>query len=400
MKVLILNAGSSSLKYQLMETTDQSVLAKGVVEKIGLSDTFIGYENGSHPKIKKTFPCTNHKDAIAMMFDTLLKGDEAVLSSITEVNAIGHRVVHGGEVYSSSVQIDDTVMKTLRDLSDLAPLHNPANIMGIEACSAMLPNVPQVAVFDTAFHQTMPKESYIYGLPYEYYEKYRVRRYGFHGTSYAYVTQKAASFLNKKPEDINLIICHIGNGASVCAVQNGKSVDTSMGLTPLEGVVMGTRSGTIDPGAIFYLMEKENLTAADASNILNKKSGLLGVSGISSDMRDIEHAAYEQNHERALLARRLLANGLRKTIGSYFTVLKGKVDALCFTAGMGEYDPLLREETCEGLEFLGISMDKEVNAGVRGKLVNLSSKDAKIPALCVPTNEELMIALETERLVK
>ncbi|MGL5721441.1 MAG: acetate kinase [Brevinema sp.] len=399
MKVLILNAGSSSLKYQLMETADNSVIAKGVVEKIGLDDTFIGYENGSHPKIKKTFACKNHTDAIEMMFDSLLKGNEAVLKSIDEVEAIGHRVVHGGEKYSSSVRIDADVMKALKDLSDLAPLHNPANIMGIEACSKILPNAPQVAVFDTAFHQTMPPESYIYGLPYQYYEKYRVRRYGFHGTSYAYVAKKAAEFLGKKPEETNLIICHIGNGASVCAVQNGKSVDTSMGMTPLEGVLMGTRSGTIDPGVVLYIMEKENLTPAEASNLLNKQSGLLGVSGLTSDMRDIENAALE-NNQRAILARHLLSNGLRKLIGSYFTVLKGKVDAICFTAGMGEYDPLLRAETCEGLEFLGISIDKDLNKGVRGKLTNLSAKDAKIPALCVPTNEELMIALETERLVK
>ena len=399
MKVLILNAGSSSLKYQLMETKDHSVLAKGVVEKIGLSDTFIGYENGSHPKIKKTFACSNHTDAIAMMFDTLLKGNEAVLKSMDEVEAIGHRVVHGGEKYSSSVRINADVMKVLKELSDLAPLHNPANIMGIEACTKILPNVSQVAVFDTAFHQTMPPESYIYGIPYEYYEKYRVRRYGFHGTSYDYVSKKAAEFLGKKPEETNLIICHIGNGASVCAVQNGKSIDTTMGLTPLEGVLMGTRSGTIDPGIIFYLMEKENLSATEMSTILNKKSGLLGVSGLSSDMRDIENAALE-NNKRAILARHLLSNGLKKTIASYFAVLKGKVDAVCFTAGMGEYDPLLRAETCEGLEFLGISVDKELNKGIRGKLTNLSTKDAKIPALCVPTNEELMIALETERLVK
>lgn len=399
MKILVLNAGSSSLKYQLLETKDQSIIAKGTVEKIGLGDTFIGFSNTGHAKVERTFKGDNHEIALQEVFDSLTKGKEAVLKSLDEIQAIGHRVVHGGEKYAKSSLINADLISTVQTLSEIAPLHNPPNLMGIKACQKILPKVPQVAVFDTAFHQTMPEVAYMYGLPYDYYKKYGIRRYGFHGTSFAYVTQKTAEFLGKKPEDTNLIICHIGNGASIAAVKNGKSVDTTMGFTPLEGLIMGTRAGTFDTAALLYLMEKEKLSIADASDLVNKKSGLLGVSGVSSDMRDVEKAAAEGNH-RAELAKEMLAYRIRKTIGAFSAVLEGKIDAVCFTAGMGEFDTGLRLDSCKGLEYLGISIDEAVNSETRSKLQEISKKGSKIKVLCVPTNEELMIALETEKLAK
>lgn len=399
MKILVLNAGSSSLKYQLLETKDQSIIAKGSVEKIGLGDTFIGFSNGVHPKVERNFKGDNHELALQEVFKSLTEGSAAVLKSLDEIDAVGHRVVHGGEKYAKSTLIDDKLIETVETLSEIAPLHNPPNLICIKACQKMLPKVNQVAVFDTAFHQTMPEVAYMYGFPYEYYQKYGIRRYGFHGTSYTYVTQKTAEFLGKKPENTSLIICHIGNGASIAAVKNGQSVDTTMGFTPLEGLMMGTRAGTFDTAALFYIMEKEKLSVAQASDIVNKKSGLLGISGISSDMRDVEKAAAEGN-KRAKLAKEMMAYRIRKSIGAFSAVLEGKIDAVCFTAGMGEFDTSLRAMCCQGLEYLGIILDPAVNDTTFSKLRDLSKPEAKIKVLCVPTNEELMIALETEKLVK
>lgn len=399
MKVLVLNAGSSSLKYQLLNTLDQSVIAKGVIEKIGLGMSIIGYTNGNHPKVSLEKPLKNHEEALAIVFDSLVKGDVAVLSSLEDINAIGHRVVHGGEVYQKTIKIDDSVLQEIERLNDLAPLHNPANIMGIRACQKIVPNTPQVAVFDTAFHQTMEPVSYIYGIPYEYYEKYAIRRYGFHGTSYAYVAPKASELLGKKNEDTNLIICHIGNGASMAAVRGGKCIDTSMGFTPLEGLLMGTRCGSIDPAIIPFLMEKENLSTEQISNIMNKESGLKGISGISSDMRDVEQASHTGN-KRATLAVDLLAHSIRKTIGSYLVELNGSVDAIVFTAGMGEFDSNLRALVTKGLSALGIEIDENKNKTNKSKLEDISTPNAKIRTLVVPTNEELQIALETETILR
>lgn len=399
MKVLVLNAGSSSLKYQLLNTVDQSVLAKGVIEKIGLENSIIGYTNGDFPKVSYEAPLANHQEALEVIFKSLVEGDSAILSSFEDIQAIGHRVVHGGEIYSEPVLITDEVVKNIEKLCDLAPLHNPANLMGIKACQQIVPNTRQVAVFDTAFHQTMDPVSYMYPLPYEYYTKYGVRRYGMHGSSYAYVAPKAAELLGKEINHTNLIVCHIGNGASVAAIKGGKCIDTSMGFTPLEGLMMGTRCGSIDPAVILYLMEKEGLSIEQASNIMNKESGLKGVSGVSSDMRDV-HQASEQGNERAQLAVKMLAHSIKKMIGSYLAELGGEVDALVFTAGMGEFDTLLRALVTSNLSRLGIEIDQKVNDETRSKLVDISTPNAKIRTLVVPTNEELMIALATEKLVK
>lgn len=399
MKILVLNAGSSSLKYQLLDTANQSVMAKGVVEKIGLNDTFFGFTNGSHSKVEKNIHAANHDEALKEVFASLVEGPTAVIKDLNEIHAIGHRVVHGGEVYSQPTLITEEVLTELDKLSDIAPLHNPPNIMGIRACQKIVPQTPQVAVFDTAFHQTMEPVAYMYGLPYEYYEKYGIRRYGFHGTSYAYVTQEAAKFLNKPQNQVNLIVCHIGNGASMAAIRNGKSIDTSMGFTPLEGLMMGTRSGSLDPAAVLYIMEKEKLTPAQASDLLNKQSGLKGVSGVSSDMRDVEAAA-DQGNKQAKLAKDMMAHYIRRMLGAYLVELDGQVDAVVFTAGMGEFDTQLRAQVTAGLSSLGIEIDQTVNKETKSKLRDISTPSAKIRTLVVPTNEELMIALETREVVK
>ncbi|MGL4389120.1 MAG: acetate kinase [Brevinema sp.] len=399
MKVLVLNAGSSSLKYQLLNTTNQSILAKGVIEKIGLDSAIIGYSNGDFPKVAYEKPLKNHEEALAVVFDSLVLGDSAILSKFEDIDAIGHRVVHGGEIYSQPVLITVEVIKNIQDLCTLAPLHNPANLMGITACQKIVPNTPQVAVFDTAFHQTMDPVAYMYPLPYECYEKHSIRRYGMHGSSYAYVAPKAAELLGKKSEDTNLIICHIGNGASITAIKGGKCIDTSMGFTPLEGVMMGTRCGSIDPAVILFLMEKENLSIEQASNLMNKQSGLQGISGVSSDMRDVLAAA-ENNNERAKLAVKMLAHSIRKIIGSYLVELNGNIDALVFTAGMGEFDDGLRKSVTDNLNLLGIEIDQELNVKTKSQLKDISTKNAKIRTLVVPTNEELMIAMQTANLIK
>lgn len=399
MKILVLNAGSSSLKYQLLNTQDQSIIAKGVIEKIGLDSSIIGYTNTGFEKVAFEQPLKNHEEALTVVFDSLVNGDCAVLSSLDEIHAIGHRVVHGGETYNAPVIINETVISEIEKLAELAPLHNPAHLMGIKACQKITPKTPQVAIFDTSFHQTMEPTSYLYGIPYTYYQKYKIRRYGFHGTSYSYVTPKAADLLGKKVEDTNLIICHIGNGASVAAVRGGKCVDTSMGFTPLEGLLMGTRCGSIDPAILPFIMEKENLTPQQMSDIMNKESGLKGISQISSDMRDVEKAAKEGN-KQAQLAIDMMAHSIRKIIGSYIVELNGTVDAIVFTAGMGEFDTNLRNLVTKDLQKLGIEIDQNKNKACLSKYEDISTSQATIRTLVVPTNEELMIALETEKLVK
>lgn len=399
MKILVLNAGSSSLKYQLLNTEDQSILAKGVIEKIGLDSSIIGYSNTGFDKVSFEKPLKDHEEALTVVFDSLVSGDCAVLQSLDDISAIGHRVVHGGEIYSKPVIVNDNVIADIEKLSDLAPLHNPAHLMGIRACQKISPKTPQVVVFDTSFHQTMEPTAFLYGLPYTYYENYKIRRYGFHGTSYAYVAPKAAELLGKKNEDTNLIVCHIGNGASVAAIRGGKCVDTSMGFTPLEGLLMGTRCGSIDPAIIPYIMEKENLGPKQVADLMNKESGLKGISQISSDMRDVEEAANNGN-KQAQLAIDMMAHSIRKTIGSYLVELNGNVDAIVFTAGMGEFDTNLRYLVTKDLQKLGIEIDIEKNKACRSKYEDISTTQATIRTLVVPTNEELMIALETENLIK
>ncbi|WKV09182.1 acetate kinase [Thermoanaerobacterium sp. CMT5567-10] len=397
MKILVINCGSSSLKYQLIESKDGNVLAKGLAERIGINDSLLTHNaNGEKIKIKKDMK--DHKDAIKLVLDALVNSDYGVIKDMSEIDAVGHRVVHGGEYFTSSVLINDDVLKAITDCIELAPLHNPANIEGIKACKQIMPDVPMVAVFDTAFHQTMPDYAYLYPIPYEYYTKYKIRKYGFHGTSHKYVSQRAAEILNKPIESLKIITCHLGNGSSIAAVKNGKSIDTSMGFTPLEGLAMGTRSGSIDPSIISYLMEKENITAEEVVNILNKKSGVYGISGISSDFRDLEDAAFKNGNKRAQLALNVFAYRVKKTIGSYAAAMGG-ADVIVFTAGIGENGPEVREFILDGLEFLGFKLDKDKN-NVRGKEAIISTADSKVYVMVVPTNEEYMIAKDTEKIVE
>ena len=396
MKILVINSGSSSLKYQLFNMETKNVLAKGLIQRIGIDDSYLEYENGSGDEIVIEKDIPNHKTGIELLIETLISKEHGVLKTINEIEAIGHRIVHGGEAFAESTIINDQTIKKLEDVADLAPLHNPPNIMGVKVCKELMPDKPQVGVFDTAFHQSMPEKAYIYALPYEYYENYGVRRYGFHGTSHGYVAKRAAKMMDKNIEDLKIITCHLGNGASVAAVKNGESVDTSMGLTPLEGLVMGTRCGDIDPAIIPFVMEKENMTASEIDNVLNKKSGLLGVSGVSSDSRDIEAAAEEGNH-RAKIAKELFNYRVKKYIGAY-TAAMGGVDAIVFTAGIGENAIGTRESILNGFEYLGVEVDQEAN-DCRGKEVLISTADSKVKAMVVPTNEELVIAHDTMDLV-
>ncbi|MBC7087355.1 MAG: acetate kinase [Tissierellales bacterium] len=397
MDILVINCGSSSLKYQLIDMNGENVLAKGIVERIGIDGSRIKHEPHNSEKIVIEEPIKNHKEALKMVVDAITNSEYGVIESMDQISAVGHRVVHGGEDFSKSVIIDDKVMDALNRNIELAPLHNPPNIIGIEACKEIMPNVPMVAVFDTAFHQTLPEENYIYAIPYEYYEKYKIRRYGFHGTSHKYVAIRTAEILNKQLSDLNAITCHLGNGASITAIKSGISIDTSMGFTPLEGLAMGTRSGNIDPAIIPFLMKKENMSFDDVNDVLNKKSGVLGVSGISSDFRDLEDEA-EKGNKRAKLALNLFANRVVKYISAYASEL-GRVDAIVFTAGVGENSPLIREMVCENLGILGVKIDKNVN-DFKGKERMISTDDSKVKVLVVPTNEELMIARETVELVK
>lgn len=397
MKVLVLNCGSSSLKYQLINMENEEVLAKGVAERIGIEDGFVKHEAIGKEKVIIEENMGTHKSAIRIVLDCLVHPEHGAIKDMKEIAAVGHRVVHGGEKFASSVIINDEVKATLEECSELAPLHNPPNLMGIYACEEILPNVPMVGVFDTAFHQTMPKSSYLYALPYELYDKYKIRRYGFHGTSHKYVAMKAAEVLGKSLEELKLVTCHLGNGASIAAIDGGKSIDTSMGFTPLEGLAMGTRCGDIDPAIVTFIMEKEHISSADANNIMNKKSGVLGISGVSNDFRDIESAASSGN-ERAQLALDVYYKRVKKYIGAYAAEMGG-LDAVIFTAGLGENSPETRMEVCTGLEFLGIKIDADKNK-VRGKETIVSTEDSKTKVLLIPTNEELMIARETVVLLK
>ncbi len=397
MNILVINCGSSSLKFQLINSETEDVLAKGLCERIGIDGRLVYQPAGGDKEITEA-SMPSHKQAIQMVLDALMNEKTGVIKSLDEVGAVGHRVVHGGEKFASSVVLTDDVLKAIEECNDLAPLHNPANLIGIAACKELMPSTPMVGVFDTAFHQTMPKEAYLYGLPYEYYEKYKVRRYGFHGTSHSYVSKRAAEFLGRSYDDMKTIVCHLGNGSSLSAVMNGKCVDTSMGLTPLEGLVMGTRSGDIDPAIMEYIAKKENLDIAGVMNVLNKKSGVFGLSkGLSSDFRDLEEAEKEGN-EYAKTAVEVFAYRVAKYIGAYAAAMNG-VDTIVFTAGVGENDGNVRKAVCDRLGFLGIQIDAEAN-GQRGKEIVISTADSRVKVLVIPTNEELAIARETLALVK
>ena len=396
MKILVINAGSSSLKYQLFDMTDESVLAKGLCERIGI-DGKLKHEAEGKEKYEIETAMNNHAEAIKIVLDTLLSAEHGVIASISEISAVGHRMVHAGEYFSKSMLISDEVIKSLEDCISLAPLHNPPNITGYRACvDVMGKDVPQVAVFDTAFHQTMPPKAYFYALPYEYYDKYKIRRYGFHGTSHRYVSNRAFEMLGSK-SGMKIITCHLGNGSSVAAIDDGKSVDTSMGFTPLEGLMMGTRCGNIDPAIVTFLMEKENLSIQDVDNVMNKKSGALGISCISSDFRDIDNAA-EKGDQKAQLASDMFVYQVKKLIGAYAAAMGG-VDAIVFTAGIGENSIAYREKMAEGLEYMGVKLDREANK-VRGKDAVISTADSRVKVMVIPTNEELMIALDTKEAVE
>ena len=397
MNILVINCGSSSLKYQLINSESEAVLAKGLCERIGIDGSLLTHQPQGKDKVKIETPMPNHTVAVKLVIDALTDANHGVIASLEEIGAVGHRVVHGGEKFSTSVIIDDSVMKAIEECNDLAPLHNPANLIGINSCKEIMPNVPMVAVFDTAFHQTMPEKAYLYGLPHEYYEKYKVRRYGFHGTSHDYVSNRTAQLLGKKREDLKIIVCHLGNGGSVSAVDHGKCVDTSMGLTPLEGLIMGTRSGDIDPAICDFICAKEGLTSAQMNNILNKKSGVLGMSGVSSDFRDVENAAAEGNH-LAQVALDAFHYRVAKYIGAYAAAMNG-VDAIAFTAGVGENNKVGRAEIAKYLGFLGTEIDDQKN-DIRGEDRIISKDGSRVTLLCVPTNEELSIARQTLALVK
>ncbi len=396
MKVLVINAGSSSLKYQLMDTDTRTVLAKGLCERIGIDGRLTHKVPAKDLKLEFEIAMPTHAEAIQSVLDALTSAEHGVIRSMSEIDAVGHRVVHGGEKFAASARIDADVMAALEECIPLAPLHNPANITGIKACQAVMPSTPMVAVFDTAFHQTMPARSYIYALPYEYYEKDKVRRYGFHGTSHRYVSARAAALLGKPIEELKIITCHLGNGSSVSAIDGGRSVDTSMGFTPLAGVPMGTRSGDLDAGILEYLMNKYGMDIKEMLNVLNKKSGVLGISGVSADFRDLEEAAKAGN-DRAQLALDSFQYSVKKLVGAYAAAMGG-VDAIVFTAGVGENDAVTRMTIASGLEFMGVKMDAEAN-NTRGHEAVVSAADSKVKVLLIPTDEELMIAMDTAEIV-
>ncbi|MBT3209048.1 MAG: acetate kinase [Bacteroidetes bacterium] len=393
MKILVLNCGSSSIKYQLFEMTTKTVLAKGVVEKIGLKGSFLKNETENGEKVKLEGEIIDHQAGIEYILGVMISEEHGCIDSLNDINGVGHRVVHGGEAVNESVLITDEVIDIIKSCFDIAPLHNPPNLKGIEAIQQILPNVRQVSVFDTAFHQTMPDHAYMYAIPYSLYKKYGVRRYGFHGTSHRYVSKLACKLLNKDYSTQKMITCHLGNGASVSAVKNGKSVDTSMGLTPVEGLVMGTRTGDLDLGVLTYIMDKEEIGIHATSTLINKHSGMLGISGISSDMREIENAFFDGD-ERARLALQMYDYRVKKYIGSYIAAMNG-VDILVFTGGIGENADITRAGICKDLEFLGIEIDEEINNGLRGKDMVISKKSSKVTVIVVQTNEELVIAEDT-----
>jgi acetate kinase len=395
MKILIVNAGSSSLKYQLIDMENESTIAKGLIERIGIEGSKLTQTvNGEKFVVEE--PMESHVEASKYMLKALTDSEHGVVSNMDEIGAVGHRVLHGGEKFTASVIIDEDVMEAIKENIPLGPLHNPANLMGIRACKEVMPNTPMVAVFDTAFHQTMPPKAYLYGVPMDYYKRLHVRRYGFHGTSHRYVSARAAEFLGEDVEKLRIITCHLGNGSSVCAVYHGKCIDTSMGITPLEGLIMGTRSGSLDPAVLQYIMNNDGIDINEMLEILNKKSGLLGISGISSDMRDVDNAA-AQGNENALIAQQMLDMGVKKYIGAYAAAMGG-VDVIVFTAGIGENGIELRERVMNDMEFLGAKIDREKNK-VKGKEADISAKDSKVKVLVIPTNEELVIARDTLELV-
>ena len=400
MKILVINAGSSSVKYQLIDMENEKLLAKGLCDRIGIDGGNFKHQVEGREDYKIKIQMANHGEAIQLVVKTLTDPVLGVISSLSEIGAVGHRVLHGGEKFSGSVLVDDKVIEAIEECCELGPLHNPHNLTGIRACEEIMPGVPQVAVFDTGFHQTMPKYAYLYALPYEYYEKYKIRRYGFHGTSHRYVSMRAAAMLGKDPKDLKLVTCHLGNGSSISAVQGGKCLDTTMGVTPLEGIIMGTRCGSIDPAIVPLIMKKEGLTPDEMDTVMNKKSGILGVTGgVTSDNRDIEEGAKNGN-ERYQLVESMLCHQLTKYIGG-FAAAMGGVDAVVFTGGIGENNPQYRTRVAEKLAFLGVKIDEEVNAKAKrnGLEVDLSTPDAKVKMLVIPTNEELMIAKDTYEIV-
>ena len=398
MNILVVNCGSSSLKFQLINAETEDCIAKGLCERIGIEGSMISYTPAGGEKEKTVTPMPDHTEAIRLVLEALTNEKTGVVKSLDEIGAVGHRIVHGGEKFAEATIITDEVLKAIEECNELAPLHNPANLIGINACKALMPNTPMVAVFDTAFHQTMPEEAYLYGLPYDYYKNYKIRRYGFHGTSHAYVSKRAAEVLGEKYEDLKIIVCHRGNGASISAVKNGKCVDTTMGLTPLEGLIMGTRSGDIDPAIIEFIAHKENKSIDDIMNVLNKKSGVLGLSdNLSSDFRDIEDG-YFAGDENAVRAMKVFCYRVTKYIGAYIAAMNG-VDAICFTAGVGENGPLVRTLVCKNLEYMGITLDEELNQK-RGQDLVITTPDSRTKVIVIPTNEELMIAKQTAQLVK
>jgi acetate kinase len=396
MKILVINCGSSSLKYQLIDMSNENVLAKGLCDRIGLSQSFLKHSRTGHDAVVIEKDIHNHKKAIKEVLDVLTDATLGVISSMDEILAIGHRVVHGGEKFTNSVIINNEVLTTIEECCELAPLHNPPNIVGIQACQQLMPNTPEVAVFDTSFHQTMPPYAYLYPVPYDLYTKHKLRKYGFHGTSHKYVAERTSSVLQKPISELKIVTCHLGNGSSICAIKNGKSIDTSMGFTPLEGLPMGTRSGSIDPAAIQFIMEKENMTIKEVTDMLNKKSGVLGLSHLSSDFRDLEEAA-ETGNDQAELALDVFNYRVKKLIGEYAAAMGG-IDAVVFTGGIGENNWILRNVVAEGLAFLGIEIDAEKNK-IRGKEIDISTENAKVRMLVIPTNEELAIAREAKKLV-
>ncbi len=397
MKVLVINAGSSSLKYQLIDMDNENVLAKGLCERIGIEGSKLNHTPNGGDKVVISQEMPDHGVAIKLVLDALTDKNHGVIADMSEISAVGHRVVHGGEVFSGSVLITDEVKKAVTDCNDLAPLHNPANLTGIAAVEAAMPGVPNVGVFDTAFHQTMPAKSYMYGIPYEYYEKYKIRKYGFHGTSHNYVAHRVAELCGKPIEELKIITCHLGNGSSIAAVDCGKVVDTSMGFTPLDGLVMGTRSGSIDPAVIPFLVEHEGMTAKEVDTVLNKKSGVMGISGVSSDFRDLDASAAEGN-ERAKLALEMFRHSVRGYIGRYASIMGG-VDVITFAGGVGENSADIREDVLSGHEFMGVKIDSEKNR-VRGIEAEISTDDSRVRVFVVPTDEEMTIARDTKRIVE
>lgn len=396
MIVLIINAGSSSLKYQVLDMSNEQMIAKGLVERIGIEGSKLSQSVGEHKTVIEA-PMKNHTEAIKYMLTALTDPEKGAIKDMSDIYAVGHRVLHGGEKFCASIVINDEVIEAIKENIPLGPLHNPANLMGIEACMEILPNTPMVAVFDTAFHQTMPKKAYLYGIPLDYYKRLKIRRYGFHGTSHRYVSARVLEFLNMKAEGSKVITCHLGNGSSISAVQDGKCVDTSMGLTPLEGLLMGTRSGSMDPAVVQFIANSDKISVDEVLNICNKKSGLLGISGLSSDMRDIDSAA-DNGDENAAVARDILVTGIKKYIGAYAAVMGG-VDVIVFTAGIGENGPELREAVMKDMEFLGAKLDPVKN-NCKGKEVIISTDDSKVKIVVIPTNEEIVIARDTLELVK